>query len=156
MSFASYGVSTSQEIEVLNLRGRLEYALSPTYRRTISSIAGVGSSTSSRATPATGLPSTIRGQSPHASVVCRPTASSRRQISGMSSTRIQWYWMFCRSVMSAVSRANSREMSAITRSWARLSWPPSTRTRSMKNSSSSSCGSRTAVRPPSMPALRWV
>ena len=29
MSFASYGVSTSQEIEVLNLRGRFEYALSP-------------------------------------------------------------------------------------------------------------------------------
>ena len=44
-------------------------------------------------------------------------------------------------------------MSAIVRSWARSSWPPSMRTRSMKYSSSSSCGSSTAVRPPSMPGL---
>ena len=48
-----------------------------------------------------------RGQSPQASVVDRPTASSRRQISGTSSMRIQWNWTFCRSVRSAVSRANS-------------------------------------------------
>ena len=37
-----------------------------------------------------------------------------------------------------------------------VSFPPSMRTRSMKYSSSSSCGSRVAVRPPSMPGLRCV
>ena len=37
---------------------------------------------SSAATPATGEPRTTRGQSPHASWVLSPTASSRRQISG--------------------------------------------------------------------------
>ena len=154
MSFASYGVSTSQEIDGLELArqvGELLVADVPARRSRRSP--GSGRAPRRRATPATGLPSTTRGQSPHASVVCRPTASSRRQISGMSSTRIQCSWMFCRSVMSAVSRANSREMSAMTRSWARLSWPPSIRTRSMKYSSSSSCGSSTAVRPPSMPGL---
>ena len=36
-------------------------------------------------------------------MVCRPTASSRRQISGTSSIPIQCSWMFCRSEMSAVS-----------------------------------------------------
>ena len=49
-----------------------------------------------------------RGTSPQASVVDRPTASSRRQISGTSSTRIQCSWMFWRSVRSAESRAKSR------------------------------------------------
>ena len=34
--------------------------------------------------------------------------------------------------------------------------PPSLRTRSMKYSSSSSSTGRLAVRPPSMPGLRWV
>ena len=65
---------------------------------------------SSAAMPATGEPSTTRGTSPHASVVPRPTASRRRQISGTSSTRIQCSWMFWRSVRSAVSRPNSVEM----------------------------------------------
>ena len=74
----------------------------------ISRTAGVPSSTSSAAMPATGEPRMTRGVSPHASAVVRPTASRRRQISGTSSTRIQCSWMFCRSVMSAVSRANSR------------------------------------------------
>ena len=97
-----------------------------------------------------------RGVSPHASVVDRPTASSRRQISGTSSIRIQCSWTFCRSVTSAVSRANSVETCAITRSCSVVSWPPSMRTRSMKYSSSSSCGSSTAVLPPSMPGRRWV
>jgi hypothetical protein len=46
-----------------------------------------------------------RGQSPQASVVDSPTASSCSQMVGTSSIRIQWYWMFCRSVMSAVFRA---------------------------------------------------
>ncbi len=46
-----------------------------------------------------------RGQSPQASVVSSPTASSRSQIAGTSSTRTQCSWMFCRSVMSAVPRA---------------------------------------------------
>jgi hypothetical protein len=46
-----------------------------------------------------------RGLSPHASMVVRPAPSSLAQTAGMSSTRIQWYWMFWRSVMSAVSRA---------------------------------------------------
>ena len=83
--------------------------MSPTYRRDdLVDRRGRVEHLVARPTPATGLPSTTRGQSPHASVVCRPTASSRRQISGMSSTRIQCSWMFCRSVMSAVSRANSR------------------------------------------------
>ncbi len=60
---------------------------------------------SSAAMPATGDPSTTRGQSPQASVVDSPTPSSFCQIVGMSSTRTQCSWMFCRSVMSAVSRA---------------------------------------------------
>ncbi len=108
---------------------------------------------SSAAMPATGEPSTTRGTSPHASVVERPTASSRRQISGTSSTRIQCSCMFCRSVRSAVSRPNSVEMPPITRSCSVVSCPPSMRTRSMKYSSSSSCGSSVAVLPPSMPGL---
>jgi hypothetical protein len=58
--------------------------------------------------------------------------------------------------MSAVSRPNRVEMLAIVRSCSPESWPPSIRMRSMKYSSSSSCGSSTAVRPPSMPGLRWV
>ena len=62
---------------------------------------------SSAATPATGEPRNGRGESPHASVVSSPAASSRRQISGTSSIRIQWNWMFSRSVTSAVSRAKS-------------------------------------------------
>ena len=57
------------------------------------------------AMPATGLPSTTRGVSPQASVVESPTASSLCQIAGTSSIRIQCSWTFCRSVMSAVSRA---------------------------------------------------
>lgn len=111
---------------------------------------------SSSAMPATGEPSITRGVSPQAVTVDRPTPSRRSQISGTSSMRIQWYWTFCRSVMSAVPRANSCETSPTTRSWRVVSAPPSMRTRSMKYSSSSSSGSRTAVLPPSMPGLRWV
>lgn len=119
-------------------------------------MAGVPSMISSAAIPATGEPRMTRGVSPQASVVDRPTASSRFQISGTSSMRIQWYWMFCRSVRSAVPRANSCEISPITRSCSVVSRPPSMRTRSMKYSSSSSSGSRIAVLPPSMPCRRWV
>ena len=108
---------------------------------------------SSAAMPATGEPRMTRGTSPHASVVPRPTASRRRQISGTSSTRIQCSWMFWRSVRSAVSRPNSVEMPPMTRSCSVVSCPPSMRTRSMKYSSSSSCGSSVAVLPPSMPGL---
>jgi hypothetical protein len=64
--------------------------------------------------------------------------------------------MFWRSLMSAVSRANSCEIPAMTRSWAPDKAPPSERTRIMKNSASSSSGASVAVRPPSMPGLRWV
>ena len=117
---------------------------------------GVGSTISSFAMPASGLPRMTRGVSPQASVVWRPTASSRRQISGTSSTRIQWSWMFWRSLMSAVPRANSCAMSAIVRTWASESAPPSSRTRSMKYSSESSVSSSWAVRPPSMPGRRCV
>ena len=80
------------------------------YFSVIRAMRGVGSMISSAATPATGLPRKPRGVSPQASVVCRPTASSRRQISGTSSIPTQWYCRFCRSVMSAVSRAKSVEM----------------------------------------------
>ena len=52
--------------------------------------------------------------------------------------------MFCRSVTSAVPRAYFSETSAIARSCARLSRPPSMRTRSMKYLSSRSSGSRIA------------
>ncbi len=76
---------------------------------------------SSAATPATGEPRMTRGVSPQASAVVRPTASRAAQIAGTSSTRIQCSWMFCRSVMSAVSRPNVVEMSAIVRSCARFS-----------------------------------
>ncbi len=140
----------------LNLRGRLASDGSPTKRRTISWIAGVPSMISSTAMPASGEPSTTRGVSPHASAVDSPTASSRCQISGTSSIRIQWCWTFWRSVMSAVPRPKSCATDAMARSWATDSWPPSMRTRSMKYSSSSSSGSSTAVRPPSMPGRRWV
>ncbi len=103
------------------------------YFSTMSSIAGVGSMISSAAIPATGLEITTRGTSPQASVVYSPTASSCCQIAGTSSIRIQCSWMFCRSVMSAVSRAYVvLETSAIARSCSVLSWPPSIRTRSMK------------------------
>ena len=126
------------------------------YRATISSIAGGRVDAPRRsATPATGLPSIdprACRRTPRWSTGRPPPA--RRQIAGMSSTRIQCSWMFCRSVMSAVSRPNSlRDARRSSRSWARSSWPPSMRTRSMKYSSSSSCGSSTAVRPPSMPGL---
>ena len=140
----------------LNLRGRFASDASPMNREVISSICGVGSISSSAAMPATGEPSTTRGTSPHASVVPSPTASRRRQISGIDSTSIQCSWMFWRSVRSAVSRPNSVEMPAMTRSCSVVSCPPSMRTRSMKYSSSSSCGSSVAVRPPSMPGLRCV
>ena len=46
--------------------------------------------------------------------------------------RIQCSWMFCRSLMSAVSRANSALMPAMVRSCSTLRAPPSLRTRSMK------------------------
>ncbi len=71
----------------------------------------------------------VRGVSPHASVDDSPTASRRRQISGTSSILI---WMFCRSVMSAVPRANSCDILPITRSCSVVSRPPSMRTRIMK------------------------
>ena len=89
----------------LNLRGRLASSGSPMKRSTISAIVGVGSMISSAAMPATGEPRMTRGVSPQASVVCMPAASSRAQISGTFSISIQWYWMFCRSEMSAVFRA---------------------------------------------------
>ncbi len=88
--------------------------------------------TSSASMPASGQPSMTRGVSPQASMVDSPTASSASQIAGTDSTSIQWSWMFCRSVTSAVPRAYLLAMSAIVRSWARLSCPPSMRTRSMK------------------------
>ena len=69
------------------------------------SIAGCGSISSFAAIPATGEPRITRGVSPHASVVIIPRLSRRCQIAGMLSISIQWYWMFCRSVTSAVSRA---------------------------------------------------
>ena len=125
-------------------------------RRLISAIGPSASTISSAAIPATGEPSTTRGQSPQASVVSQSDRLERRQIAGTSSIRIQCSWMFCRSVRSAESRAYVVETSPMTRSCSEVSAPPSIRTRSMKNSSSSSCGSSVAVRPPSMPGLRWV
>jgi hypothetical protein len=101
-------------------------------RRSISRMAGVPSRISSAAIPASGLPRMTRGVSPQASCVLNPTDSSRDQIAGMSSTRIQCSWMFCRSVMSAVPRPYVVEMSAMARSCSRSSWPLSMRTRSMK------------------------
>ena len=50
-------------------RVSLDGVLSPIQRSTISSMAGVPSMISSALMPATGEPSTTRGQSPHASVV---------------------------------------------------------------------------------------
>ena len=67
--------------------------------------------------------------------------SSRSQIAGTSSTRIQCSCTFCRSVRSAVSRPYVVETSATARSCGRVSRPPSTRMRSMKNGASSSSGS---------------
>ena len=111
---------------------------------------------SSAATPATGEPRNGRGESPQASVVSRPAASSFSQIAGTSSIRIQWYWMFSRSVTSAVSRAYSVETSPSARTAEAGSSAPSVRTRIMKNSSSSSSSSSIAVLPPSKPGARCV
>ena len=88
---------------VLYLRGRLDSSGLPMKRSPSSWISGVGSMISSLAMPATGEPRMTRGTSPQASVVDRPMPSRRRQISGMSSTRIQCSWMFWRSVRSAES-----------------------------------------------------
>jgi len=142
--------------EDLNLRGRLENAGSPTYRPAIAAISGVASMISPAAIPASGQPRITRGVSPHASVLDSPTDSSAAQMAGTSWICTQCSWMFCRSVTSAVPWAYRRETSAITRSWAPDSWPPSIRIRSMKYWSSSSSGSSTAVLPPSMPGRRWV
>ena len=108
MSLASYGTSGSQETTDLNLRGRLENALSPMYRSTISRMAGVASRTSSAQIPATGLPRTRAGcrRRPRPWSGRRPRA--RCQIAGTSSMRTQCSWTFCRSVRSAVSRPYSR------------------------------------------------
>ena len=138
------------------MRGRLENALSPMNVSWIASISGVASMISSASRPASGQPRMTRGVSPQASVVSRPTASSASQIAGTLSISIQCSWMFCRSVTSAVPRAYVFEMSAIVRSCAPDSWPPSILTRSMKYRSSSSSGSRMAVLPPSMPGRRCV
>jgi hypothetical protein len=87
---------------------------------------------SSAATPATGEPRKGRGESPHASTLERPASSSRSQIVGTSSIRIQWYWMFSRSVTSAVSRAKSTPMLPSARTVAGERSLPSERTRIMK------------------------
>ena len=107
------------EIEVLNLRGRLEKAGSPRYRSTVSASAAEASATASAATPSSGQLSITRGVSPQASVVLSPTASSCSQMVGTSSIRIQCSWMFCRSVMSATSRPYRVAMSPTTRSCSR-------------------------------------
>ncbi len=60
---------------------------------------------------------------------------------GTSSISIQWYWMFCRSLMSAVPRAYSVPMLPSARSWGAPSRAPSLRTRIMKKRSSSSSSS---------------
>jgi len=67
-------------------------------------------------TPASGQPIMVRGQSPHASQVVRPTPSIASKIRGTSSMRIQWSWMFWRSVTSATSRPKRSETQAIVRS----------------------------------------
>ena len=106
MSLASYGVSGSQRDR------RLELARQVGQRRVADELGGdlldrlgrvedlVGRDTRDRAAE------DHAGVSPQASVVDRPTPSSSCQIAGMSSMRIQCNWMFCRSVMSAVSRPN--------------------------------------------------
>ena len=104
----------------------------------------------------TGEPRNGRGESPQASWVSRPAASRRSQMVGTSSMRIQWYWMFSRSVTSAVSRANSVETVPRARTASAPSRAPSERTRIMKYSASRSAGSTVAVLPPSKPSARWV
>ena len=124
--------STQPDIDVFHLRGRLLNSGLPTYFATVSARTSVASMTSSSRMPASGQPSMTRGTSPQASVVDSPTDSSRRQISGTSSMRIQWYCTFCRSVTSATSRPNSVLMPPMTRSASLDSCPPSMRTRIMK------------------------
>ena len=63
--------------------------------------------------------------------------------------RIQWYWTFSRSEMSAVSRANSVEISPRVRSAAVVSAPPSQRTRIMKYWASSMSALSSPVQLPS-------
>ena len=125
--------STQPDIDVFHLRGRLLNSGLPTYLATVSARTSLASMTSSSRIPASGQPSiTARGVAAGLGASYRPTASSRRQISGTSSMRIQWYCTFCRSVTSATSRPNSVLIPPIVRSASLVSAPPSMRTRIMK------------------------
>ena len=97
-----------------------------------------------------------RGVSPQASVVDRPTASSRRQISGTSSIADPVVLDVLPVGDVGGVAGELVEISPMTRSCSVVSGPPSMRTRSMKYLSSSSSGSSEPVLPPSIPGLRWV
>ena len=140
------------EIADLNFRGRLWSSSRCSQSEVMASMAGVASMISSAAIPATGDPRMTRGTSPQPQRVDRPTASSFSQIAGTSSMRIQWSWMFCRSVKSPVPRAKSREISPTVRSWVVLTTPPSKRTRIMKNLS---CSSALVALPVCSPPRSW-
>ena len=93
------------EIEVLNLRGRLENAGSPRYWSTVSRRAGPASSDALGRDPfQRAAEHHPRGVAARLGGADSPTASSCSQIVGTSSIRIQCSWTFCRSVMSATSR----------------------------------------------------
>ena len=106
--------------------------------------------------PATGQPRMLRGTSPQACWLDRPTDSSRSQIAGTSSMDSQWYCTFCRSVISARSRPYSLAIPATVRSCSADSCPPGMRTRIMKWGASMSASSSEPVLPPPMPGRRWV
>ena len=143
-------------IAVLNLRGRLVNSGLPAATASVARSTALASMISSAQMPATGQPRMLRGTSPQAWRLDRPAPSSRSQICGTSSIRIQWNWTFCRSVMSARSRPYSLAMPATVRNCSAESWPPGMRTRIMKNASSISASSSAPVLPPPIPGRRWV
>src|SRR5690242_6764 len=111
-------------IAVLYFRGRLVNSGLAAATASVARSVALASRISSAQIPATGQPRMLRGTSPQAWRLDRPTSSRRSQISGTSSIRIQWNCTFCRSVMSARSRPYSLPMLATVRNCSAESWPP--------------------------------
>jgi hypothetical protein len=95
-------------MEILNLRGKFENALSPDNRRLSDLTMGVALTTSCRFRPASVQPMTPRTLSIPVCRWSRPAACKRRKISGTCSIRNHRSWICWRVVMSISSRPKSR------------------------------------------------
>jgi len=95
------------EMLMLNFRGMLQRSSSPRISSWNRSSSGSVSITSSASLPATGLPEMFRIVSPPDDRVVTPTDSSFSQISGTSSSLIQWSWTDWRVVRSIQLSPNS-------------------------------------------------